>query len=145
MFRRDVCAAGSFGLAMFYRGRADDCFVPLCPLTVRPKHWVIEVGDDGARSQDEGWNPTRQPNANVLNESQLDRLAFAPGVQLPPPYGPRSHFPMAAREFSSRLASRIWRKCSHLGGHLQATGLRLERTNGPLDRETTRSVLLSTR
>ena len=121
-------AAGSFGLAMFYRGWADDCFVPLCPLTVRPKHWVIEVGDDGARSKAEGWKPTRQPNANVLNEIQLDRLAFAPGVQLPPAYGARPIPHLLPESFLHDWPLGFGVSVG-AGGHLQATELRLERTN----------------
>ncbi len=129
-------AAGSFGLAMFYRGWADDCFVPLCPLMARPKHWVIEVGDDGPRRKAAGWKPTRKPNGKVLAESQVDGRAFAPGVDRPPAFGPRELRPLAAGAFSSRLASKIRREWRRIRRHFQATRLRLERTNrspGPRD------------
>ncbi len=40
-------AAGFFAVAMYYRGAADAHFVPLCPVVIRPGHWVTEevVGD----------------------------------------------------------------------------------------------------
>jgi hypothetical protein len=34
--------AGFFATAMYYRGVADAHFVPLCPIVVRPQHWVVE-------------------------------------------------------------------------------------------------------
>ena len=40
-------AAGFYGVAMYYRGAADAHFVPLCPVVIRPQHWVTEeVGDE---------------------------------------------------------------------------------------------------
>ena len=33
-------AAGFFGVAMYYRGSADAHFVPLCPIVIRPRHYV---------------------------------------------------------------------------------------------------------
>jgi uncharacterized protein YbcC (UPF0753/DUF2309 family) len=34
--------AGFFGVAMYYRGAADAQYVPLCPIVVKPKHYVQE-------------------------------------------------------------------------------------------------------
>src|SRR5262249_37783946 len=40
-------AAGFYSVAMYYRGAADAHFVPLCPVVIRPQHWVTEeVGDE---------------------------------------------------------------------------------------------------
>jgi len=36
-------AAGFFNVAMYYRGAADAHFVPLCPVAIRPQHWVVET------------------------------------------------------------------------------------------------------
>jgi uncharacterized protein YbcC (UPF0753/DUF2309 family) len=38
--------AGFYGLAMYYRGAADAHFTPLCPIVVRPSHWVAEQVED---------------------------------------------------------------------------------------------------
>lgn len=38
-------AAGFFGVVMYYRGASAADFVPLCPVVVRPQHWVSEVVD----------------------------------------------------------------------------------------------------
>ena len=35
-------AAGFFNVAMYYQGVADAHFVPLCPVVIRPQHWVVE-------------------------------------------------------------------------------------------------------
>src|SRR5262249_43711363 len=35
-------AAGFYNMAMYYRGAADAHFTPLCPVVVRPQHWVVE-------------------------------------------------------------------------------------------------------
>src|SRR5262249_11263659 len=35
-------AAGFYSVAMYYRGAADATFVPLCPVVIRPRHWVTE-------------------------------------------------------------------------------------------------------
>jgi uncharacterized protein len=34
--------AGFFGTAMYYRGAAEAHFTPLCPIVMRPHHWVVE-------------------------------------------------------------------------------------------------------
>ncbi|HEY5311851.1 MAG TPA: putative inorganic carbon transporter subunit DabA, partial [Pirellulales bacterium] len=40
--------AGFYNLAMYYRGADDAYFVPLCPVAIRPQHWVTEeVTGDG--------------------------------------------------------------------------------------------------
>ncbi len=38
-------AAGFFAVAMYYQARADAHFVPLCPIVIRPQHWVREEAD----------------------------------------------------------------------------------------------------
>ena len=43
-------AAGFFSVAMYYRGAADAHFVPLCPVVIRPQHWVAEEVDRRARA-----------------------------------------------------------------------------------------------
>jgi uncharacterized protein YbcC (UPF0753/DUF2309 family) len=35
-------AAAFYNVAMYYRGAADAHFTPLCPIVVRPQHWVVE-------------------------------------------------------------------------------------------------------
>jgi hypothetical protein len=35
-------AAGFFGVAMYYRGAADAHYVPLCPIIIKPRHYVRE-------------------------------------------------------------------------------------------------------
>src|SRR5207249_4491076 len=46
-------AAGFYGVAMYYKGAADAHFVPLCPIVIRPRHYVEEhpeaVGADHER------------------------------------------------------------------------------------------------
>ena len=37
--------AGFYGVPMYYRGAADAHFVPLCPIVIRPQHWVAECFD----------------------------------------------------------------------------------------------------
>src|SRR6185503_21304152 len=39
-------AAGFFSVAMYYRGAGDAHFVPLCPVVIRPQHWVTEEVDE---------------------------------------------------------------------------------------------------
>ena len=39
-------AAGFFGAVMYYRGVAEAHYKPLCPVVVRPKHWVQEQPDE---------------------------------------------------------------------------------------------------
>src|SRR5262249_19219737 len=45
--------AGFYGVAMYYRGAADAHFVPLCPIVIRPQHWVGEqVAEDLAETHE---------------------------------------------------------------------------------------------
>ena len=54
--------AGFFGVAMYYRGAADAHFVPLCPVVIRPQHWVTEevarrVGQDPSAPGEDAAGP----------------------------------------------------------------------------------------
>lgn len=40
--------AGFFGIAMYYRGAGDAHFTPLCPVNVKPDHYVVETPVDSA-------------------------------------------------------------------------------------------------
>ncbi len=40
-------AAGFFGVAMYYRGATDARARPLCPVTIRPRHFVAEIDASG--------------------------------------------------------------------------------------------------
>lgn len=45
-------AAGFFGVVMYYRGASAADFVPLCPVVVRPQHWVSEVVDHALQEEE---------------------------------------------------------------------------------------------
>ena len=62
-------AAGFFSVAMYYRGVADAHFVPLCPIVIRPQHWIVE---DVVSSQTE----THQRRAKTRQAIGRRRITF---------------------------------------------------------------------
>lgn len=127
-------AAGFFGVAMYYRGAADAHFAALCPIVVRPKHWVVEdvvytfEGSHRRRAM------TRRALGTASHQVHMGSRSVAGGALLTAGLGVLASIPLVARVLFPRLTSRVRRL---VGGFVQPppiTRLRLERvaeTPGP--------------
>jgi uncharacterized protein len=126
--------AGFFGVAMYYRGVADAYFRPLCPINIKPRHYVREEPtrsfEDAGRFQEE----TRRRLGRLSHRLHLSTRSFVGGL-VTGMFGSLANFPLLMRVLWPRRTARLRRL---LGRFVTppVTRLRLERSQpepGPDD------------
>jgi uncharacterized protein len=120
-------AVGFFAVAMYYRGAADAHFVPLCPATVRPEHWVIEEVEDGSDRAHKVRVRTRRAIGTASHQFHLGSRSFAMGALLTGAVGALASFPLVARILFPRLAGKIRHTFGKFVRTSPPTRLKLER------------------
>jgi uncharacterized protein YbcC (UPF0753/DUF2309 family) len=119
--------AGFFGVAMYYRGVADAHFAALCPIVVRPKHWVIEeVVLPFEQTHRRRAQTRRALGATSLGLHRGSRN-LASGALLTVSLGVLASIPLVARVLFPRLTAKISKTASSFVAPPQITRLRLER------------------
>lgn len=121
-------AAGFFGVAMYYRGAADAHYVPLCPVVIRPQHFVQE---DAALTFAESHRrraETRRFLGTASHRVHLGSRTFLGGA-LAALFGPLASIPLVMRVLFPRLTSRIRLRFGELMQPPPVTQLILERTD----------------
>ncbi len=90
-------AAGFYSVAMYYRGAADAHFTPLCPVVIRPQHWVAEEVsvEDGETHRRRA--RTRRALGTASHQFHLGSRSFAVGALLSGAVGVLATFPLVAR------------------------------------------------
>jgi len=127
-------AAGFFNIPIYYRGAADAHYVPLCPIVIKPQHWVEE---DVCYTHDEA-HATRARFRRALGMAshQMHRssLTAAGGALLTAGLGALASIPLVARVLFPRLTARIRSLAGSMVEPPPQTRLELERsqpTPGP--------------
>ena len=117
--------AGFFGVAMYYRGAADAHFTPLCPVNIKPQHYVIEEPLYSAAEAERRRSRARQRIGRATHEAHLGSRSFLAGF-VTTLAGSLAAFPMVARILFPRTTSRLRRL---VGGIVSTPGtqLRIER------------------
>lgn len=131
-----LSAAGFFSVAMYYRGAADAHFTPLCPIVMRPQHWVDEDVVYTFEESHRRRMQARRMLGTATHQVHVGSRTFAGGALLTALIGPLASIPLIARVLFPRLTSQIRRLASELVQPPPVTQLRLERTNptpGPTD------------
>ena len=117
-------AAGFYGLPMYYRGAADAHFVPLCPIVIRPQHWVREAVAPIADERHTSRAKTRRALGMASHRVHLLSRTFVAGAVLAAGAGALASLPLVARVLFPRTTARLRSK---LGRFLQPpTETRLE-------------------
>ena len=121
-------AAGFYSVAMYYRGAADAHYIPLCPVVIRPQHWVTEeVGDELGETH--RWRArTRRALGTASHQFHVGSRTFATGAILTGVVGALATFPLVARILFPRLAARIREAFGRIVETPPSTRLRLERS-----------------
>ncbi len=101
-------AAGFFATVMYYRGAADAHFIPLCPIVVKPQHYVreevaSEQADDHARRVH-----ARRLLGTASHWFHTGSRSFLAGV-FTSLVGSLASFPLVMRILFPRLAARVRR------------------------------------
>ncbi len=123
-----LSTAGFYSTAMYYRGAADAHYVPLCPVVVRPQHWVAEQVVESLAETHQRRARTRRVLGMARHHFHVGSRSFALGALLSTAVGVLASIPLVATTLFPRLIARIRR---HFGRFVQAppmTRLRLERT-----------------
>ncbi len=121
-------AAGFFGVAIYYRGAGDAHFVPLCPVVIRPQHWVVEdvpshLADDHRRRAE-----TRRTLGSASHSIHLGTRSALGGALVTGGLGVLASIPLVARVLFPRLTARIRALAGSLVNPPPETVLEIERT-----------------
>src|SRR5262249_25260991 len=122
--------AGFYAVPMYFRGATDAHFVPLCPVILRPQHWVEE---DVVYSLEEAHKiraRMRKAIGGAAHRVLLGSRSGAGGALLSTGLGALATIPLVARVLFPRLTSRIRRTAGRLFDAPAITQLQLERTKG---------------
>ncbi len=117
--------AGFFGVAMYYRGIADAHFKPLCPVNIKPQHYLVEEPLYSLLQSDRRRTEARRRIGQVTHQAHRGTRTFLGGL-LTGLLGSLTAFPLVARILFPRLTSRIRRLYGSIV-ETPGTELRLER------------------
>ena len=123
--------AGFFNVPIYFRGVADAHFSTLCPIVVRPKHWVTEEVVYSLVDEDRRRAKTRRAIGTASHSFHVGSRSIARGAVLTAGLGVLASIPLVARVLFPRLTARIRKKASQFVEAPQTTRLRLERTESP--------------
>jgi uncharacterized protein YbcC (UPF0753/DUF2309 family) len=120
-------AAGFFAVAMYYRGATDAHFVPLCPIVIRPQHWVEEQVDEKLGELHRRRSRARRALGTASHQFHVGSRTFALGALLSACLGVLATVPLVARILFPRLTARIRARFGKVMQAPPATHLKLER------------------
>ncbi len=120
-------AAGFFSVAIYYRGAADAHFTALCPVVIRPQHWVTEEVGDLEGPEHRRRARTRRVLGTASHRFHVGTRTFAMGALLTGAVGVLASFPLVARILFPRLTARFRRRIDRIVQTPTFTRLRLER------------------
>jgi uncharacterized protein YbcC (UPF0753/DUF2309 family) len=119
--------AGFFGVAMYYRGVAEAHYVPLCPIVIKPKHYVQEeVAYTYAESHRRRSETRRAIGKTSHWLHALSRSVI--GGALTALFGSLASIPLVARVLFPRLTARIRRLLASFVQPPRLTRQSIERT-----------------
>jgi uncharacterized protein YbcC (UPF0753/DUF2309 family) len=127
-------AAGFYSVAMYYRGAADAHFIPLCPIVIKPQHWVTEEVDDSQEKAHRVRARRRKALGTATLQIHHGSRSFALGALLTGAVGVLASGPLIGRILFPRLTAKIRQMCGRIVQTPPATRLCLERedaTAGP--------------
>jgi uncharacterized protein YbcC (UPF0753/DUF2309 family) len=120
--------AGFYGVPIYYRGAADAHYVPLCPIVIKPQHWVEE---DVVYTLDEV-HSTRAKARKALglatHRVHVGSRTFWGGALLTAGLGALASIPLVARVLFPRLTAQVRQLFSRIVEPPPQTRLELERS-----------------
>ena len=124
-------APGFFGVAMYYRGAADAHFSTLCPIVVKPQHWVTEEVVYSLEETNRRRAKTRRALGTASLQVHSGSRSLARGALLTAGLGVLASIPLVARVLFPRLTARIRKGAGAFVQPPVVTRLVLERHQDP--------------
>jgi uncharacterized protein YbcC (UPF0753/DUF2309 family) len=122
-----LSTAGFFSVAMYYRGATDAHFVPLCPVVIRPQHWVTEEVEQDLGATHRRRALTRRALGQASHQFHVGSRTFAVGALLSGVVGVLASVPLVARILFPRLTARVRQLFGRIVQAPPQTQLQLER------------------
>jgi len=124
-------APGFYGVAMYYRGAADAHFSTLCPIVVKPQHWVTEEVVYSLEESHKRRARTRKALGAASHQVHVGSRSIARGALLTAGVGVLASIPLVARVLFPRLTAHIRRSAGAFMQPPIVTRLVLERVQDP--------------
>jgi uncharacterized protein YbcC (UPF0753/DUF2309 family) len=120
-------AAGFFGVAMYYRGNAEAHYVPLCPIIVRPRHYVQEAVSFTFLRSERRRRRLRKALGSATHQVHLGSRTLMGGL-LTGVLGSLATLPLVMRILLPRATARMRESFGQIVKSPPVTQLQLERT-----------------
>jgi uncharacterized protein len=120
--------AGFFGVAMYYRGVGDANFSALCPIILKPKHWVTEEAVYSLEQADRSRAKARRLLGSALRLFRTESRGSIGGAIVSTLVGPLATIPMLCRILLPRTTSLMNHTARQFIAPPSITRLHLERS-----------------
>lgn len=123
--------AGFFNVPIYFRGVADAHFTTLCPIVVKPQHWITEEVVYSLVAENRRRAKTRRALGSASRTVHLGSRNIAGGALLTAGLGVLASVPLVARVLLPRLTAHVRKTIGSFVEAPQVTRLNLERTQDP--------------
>ena len=120
-------AAGFFAVAMYYRGAADAHFTPLCPVIIKPQHYLTEDVAYTFEQTERQRRKRRRAIGTVTRRVHVGSRTFAGGA-IAAVFGSLASIPLVTRILFPRATARLRQLFGSFVRTPTVTQLQLERT-----------------
>lgn len=121
--------AGFFGVAMYYRGAGDADFSALCPIIMKPRHWVTEEAVYSLEQADRTRAKARRFLGSAQRGFQAQSRGLLGGAIMSTLVGPLATIPMLSRIMLPRTTAMMNQTARQFIAPPTITRLHLERTS----------------
>jgi uncharacterized protein len=122
-----IGVAGFFGIPIYFRGIAEANYSTLCPVVIRPKHWVTEEPVYTLEQQHQRRARTRQMIGTATHRMHMGSRGAAGAALLTMGVGVLASIPLVFRVLFPRLTARIRKRATNWVNAPNQTRLRIER------------------
>lgn len=122
--------AGFFCVPMYYRGSGEAHFTALCPVVIKPQHWIVEDVVYALEDSDRQRATARRLLGKATHRFDTGTRSSLGGALLTAALGPLATVPLIGRILFPRFAARMHRTAGAFVAPPAITRLRLEREEG---------------
>ncbi len=119
--------AGFFGVPMYYRGAADAHYAALCPIVIKPRHWVTEEVVFSLEETHRTRSKVRHALGSASHSLHMGTRTSVAGALVSTLLGPLATAPLVSRILFPRLTARMHHTAQQFVAPPIVTRLRLER------------------